>query len=87
MLFRSLDPFVTNELTNHLFEDKNKAFSGMDLISLNIHRGRDHGLDGYNAYRAACNLQRVHVFEELASEIPGDVIERLKLVRTAQMTQ
>jgi hypothetical protein len=76
-----LDPFITKEITNHLFEDNKKSFSGMDLIALNLHRGRDHGLPGYNAYRAACNLPKVSNFADLQSEIPVDVISRLQHVR------
>ena len=75
-----LDPFITKEITNHLFEDNKKSFSGMDLISLNLHRGRDHGLQGYNAYRAVCGLPRVSNFADLQSEIPPDVISRLQHV-------
>ena len=72
-----LDPFVTNEITNHLFEDKRKQFSGLDLIAINNHRGRDHGLPGYNFYREVCDLRRVTTFEELTTEIPPEVVERL----------
>lgn len=75
-----MDPFITNEIRNHLFEDKRKSFSGLDLIALNNHRGRDHGLDGYNAYRVACNLKRAYTFQDLDGEIPQDVIGRLKQV-------
>ncbi|CAG7726815.1 unnamed protein product [Allacma fusca] len=75
-----LDPFVTNEITNHLFEDKRRQFSGLDLIAINNHRGRDHGLPGYNNYRAVCDLRRVTTFEELGNEIPQEVIVRLKHV-------
>ncbi|KAL1488622.1 hypothetical protein ABEB36_014425 [Hypothenemus hampei] len=74
----TLDQFITGEVTNHLFEDKKIPFSGIDLISLNIKRARDHGIPSYNNYRALCNLKRATKFEDLAREIPMEVIQRLK---------
>lgn len=38
---------------------------GYDILSLDIQRGRDHGLPGYTAYRSLCGLRDVQGFEDL----------------------
>ena len=42
---------------------------GMDLVSLNIQRSRDHGIAGYNSYRELCGLKRAAKFEDFSPEI------------------
>ena len=49
---RKVDSFLSVVLTNRLFERPGMA--GMDLASLNIQRGRDHGLPSYGAFRNYC---------------------------------
>merc|ERR1719483_1994207 len=73
------DNIITDEVTNHLFQAKNKSF-GMDLVALNLQRGRDHGLPGYNAFREVCGLNRVKSFDLLSDLIPAKIVERLKII-------
>lgn len=76
----TLDPFITSAVTNHLFEEKKRQFSGLDLIALNIQRAREHGIGTYNMVRSVCNLTRAFRFEDLSREIPLTSIQRLKSI-------
>ena len=73
------DNIVTDEVTNHLFQAKDKSF-GMDLVALNVQRGRDHGLPGYNSFRELCGLKRVTNFNGFNDVMSKQIVERLKLI-------
>lgn len=58
------DEFISEELTNHLFQRELFPF-GMDLASINVQRGRDHGLPPYIQYRSICGLSEINNWEDL----------------------
>ena len=49
---RALDEFLTSVLTTQLFETEEG--NGMDLATLNIQRGRDHGVPPYPVWKKFC---------------------------------
>ena len=61
------DTGFVEDVTNHLFDGART--SGMDLVALNIQRGRDHGLAGYNKYRQICGLGRAKSFSDFSRQM------------------
>lgn len=60
-----IDNRVVDPLRNFLFGSPGDG--GFDLVSLNIQRGRDHGLGSYNDVRVDFGLRRVRSFDEITS--------------------
>src|SRR5207249_9311881 len=63
---QEIDNKIVPELQNFLFGPPGSG--GLDLASLNIQRGRDHGLADYNTVRAAYGLPRVTSFAQITSD-------------------
>lgn len=63
---QEIDTIVVDDVRNFLFGAPGQG--GFDLVSLNIQRGRDHGLADYNTVRAAYGLSRVNRFEQITSD-------------------
>jgi hypothetical protein len=60
-----VDNSIVDDLRNFLFGPPGAG--GFDLASLNIQRGRDHGLADYNTVRAAYGLPKVTSFSQISS--------------------
>jgi hypothetical protein len=61
-----VDPKIVDELRNFLFGPPGSG--GFDLAALNIQRGRDHGLPGYNAVRVGLGLGPAASFADVTSD-------------------
>jgi peroxidase len=61
---QEIDPFVVDAVRNFLFGQPGQG--GLDLVSLNLQRGRDHGLPSYNQARLDYGLDAVSRFSQIS---------------------
>lgn len=71
---QEIDVRIIDDVRNFLFGEPGEG--GFDLASLNIQRGRDHGLPGYNDTREALGLPRVRNFNQVSNS--AEVRRRLR---------
>ena len=61
------------QVKNHLFVQEQSDQIGLDLMAINIQRGRDHGIPGYVEYRRICQVGKANSFNDLTSNISPQV--------------
>ncbi|XP_004709888.1 thyroid peroxidase [Echinops telfairi] len=67
---------MNEELTEKLFVLSDSGT--LDLASLNLQRGRDHGLPGYNEWREFCSLPRLKTQADLNTAIANrSIVEKI----------
>ena len=72
------DEKFVDDITNHLFEQEHNGL-GLDLVALNIQRGRDHGIPGYIEYRKICRIGKAESFNDLRSNISPKKIGNVQI--------
>ncbi|XP_054766590.2 eosinophil peroxidase-like [Lytechinus pictus] len=79
---RKIDRFMSSALLNHLFisPDAPSNTPGLDLLSLNILRGRDNGIQPYFQWRKFCKLSEITGWSDLAKDnlMTTETINKLK---------
>lgn len=65
-VMQRIDNMLVDDVRNFLFGPPGAG--GLDLGSLNIQRGRDHGLPDYNTFRIAYGLTPVASFSDISSD-------------------
>ncbi|MEZ5903352.1 MAG: peroxidase family protein [Alphaproteobacteria bacterium] len=63
---QTIDASVIDDVRNFLFGPPGSG--GFDLVSLNIQRGRDHGIPDFNSVRESYGLDPLNGFEDLTSD-------------------
>ena len=63
---QEIDTIIIDDVRNFLFGEPGQG--GFDLASLNIQRGRDHGIADYNTVRQAYGLSRITRFDQITSD-------------------
>ncbi|XP_042893882.1 peroxidase-like [Penaeus japonicus] len=72
----AVDATFSREVAGNLF--KGEGLFGMDLVSLNLQRGRDHGIASYTAMRSICGHSSITSFDDLKGIMKDEVIQEFK---------
>lgn len=77
-LLRGMTTQKSQELDMNYDDDLHHHWlGGLDVLAVDIQRGRDHGLPGYTHYRLLCGQSAVSTFQQLADTIPQEIVDKL----------
>lgn len=74
---------IISQITTHLFSN---GVYGYDIFSLDIQRGRDHGLPSYAAYRGLCGLSEVNEFADFLDVMSVEVCRCIHQLNDFKLT-
>ncbi|GMR36070.1 hypothetical protein PMAYCL1PPCAC_06265 [Pristionchus mayeri] len=64
---------MNDEVRSEFLKNKRDDGYGMDLVSIAIKQGRDHGIPGYTTVRAQCGLGKIRYFADLGEVFHEEV--------------
>ncbi|XP_011872587.1 PREDICTED: peroxidase-like isoform X1 [Vollenhovia emeryi] len=76
---QKMDISLIPDMTSKLYTSNSNDL-GLDAVSLDIERGRDHGLPGYNYYRRYCGLPAAKTFDDFLDYIPTEMTRKLRTI-------
>lgn len=76
---QKMDMNIISDVTSRLYAEGQDSL-GLDAISLDIQRGRDHALPGYNQYRKYCGLPTAKNFDDFLDYIPLEMLKKLRKI-------
>ncbi|XP_060858011.1 peroxidase-like [Metopolophium dirhodum] len=74
---QNIDMLFTKTLTNYLYSFGPNYSSGMDVVSLDIQRSRDHGIPSYTQFRKYCGLDDIETVEDLSEIMVEGAADRI----------
>nr|WFD50013.1 myeloperoxidase [Paracentrotus lividus] len=77
---RKIDRFISPALLNKLFvdPDDDEDATGLDLMSLNVLRGRDNGIQPYHQWREYCGQPKITGWADLEGLMTPETIVKLR---------
>ncbi|VVC41836.1 Hypothetical protein CINCED_3A019850 [Cinara cedri] len=80
---QKIDMLFTKTITDYLYSHSDNNTFGMDIVSLDIQRSRDHGIPSYTQFRKYCGLKDIHSIQDLAQiMVKGSTNKLLKQYKT-----
>lgn len=74
-----VDPFFVSDIKNFMYQSPNRT-TGLDLLVLNTHRGRDHGIPSYINYLDYCFSYKARSWDDLLKYIPSRQVARMQQI-------
>ncbi|CAI6372862.1 unnamed protein product [Macrosiphum euphorbiae] len=74
---QKIDMLFTQTLTNYLYSVHPYHLFGMDIVSLDIQRSRDHGIPSYTEFRKYCRLKAIRSIQDLSRIMVEGSTDRL----------